>query len=205
MGMSLRNEFRGPLQNETVWYHWVERGVKTIHRGNQNLLVLVSGLDYDVDFRFLKTKPLRVNIGNKLVYETHRYGFTEQQAPLWLNQSVNYMCTNITQEIEDKAGFLFRGKNPAPLFITEFGVDQMGDNMADNYFLTCYLSWLAENDLDWTIWALQGSYYLRDGNHDPEETYGMFNSSWGPLRSPQFHTKLQLIQRRLLSAYSFST
>ncbi|KAL3499288.1 hypothetical protein ACH5RR_038381 [Cinchona calisaya] len=78
----------------------------------------------------------------------------------------------------------------------------MGDNTADNYFLHCYLSWLAENDLDWAIWALQGSYYLRDGKHDPDETYGMFNSSWGPVRSPEFHTKLQLIQRTLIDPSS---
>ncbi|KAL3499287.1 hypothetical protein ACH5RR_038380 [Cinchona calisaya] len=104
MAMSLRNEFRGPLQNKTLWYHWVEKGAKTIHRGNPNLLVLISGLNYDIDFTFLKTKPLRLNIGNKVVYETHRYGFTESQGPFWLNQSVNYMCKMLPKKLRKNQG-----------------------------------------------------------------------------------------------------
>ncbi|XP_071920232.1 glycosyl hydrolase 5 family protein [Coffea arabica] len=202
MAMSLRNELRGPRQNETLWYHWVEEGAKTIHRANPNVLVLVSGLNYDLDFRFLKTKPLKLGIGKKMVYEAHQYAFSDGQDVLWLTKSVNWMCKNMIQDVEDRVGFLFRGRHPAPLFITEFGGEQIGDNTADNYFLTCYISWLAENDLDWALWALQGSYYLRDGKHDPEETYGLFNSSWGPLRNPQFHTKLQLIQRTLIDPRS---
>ncbi|CAI9094203.1 OLC1v1029897C2 [Oldenlandia corymbosa var. corymbosa] len=203
MAMSLRNELRGPLQNQSVWYKYVEKGAKLIHRENPNVLVLISGLDYDIDFTFLKNNPLPLqNLNQKLVYETHRYAFTEGQLDFWTNTSINYMCKNITQEIETKSGFLRSGKDAAPLFITEFGINLSEDDQADSSFVTCLLAWMAQNDLDWAIWAGHGSYYLRDGNQDPEETYGMFDATWKKVRNPDFHTKLQLVLQTLQDPFS---
>ncbi|KAG8375043.1 hypothetical protein BUALT_Bualt10G0058600 [Buddleja alternifolia] len=181
VAMSLRNELRGPLQNETVWRWYMSKGAETIHKANPNSLVLVSGLTYDIDFTFLKKKPLKLNIKNKIVYEFHRYSFSEGQGPIWLNQSLTKACDSVMQETQNKVGFLGEGENAAPLFITEFGINQMGTDRADNLFLACYVSFLAEKDLDWTIWALQGSYYLRDGLHNPDP------SSMGPTYFIMYH------------------
>nr|XP_016503837.1 PREDICTED: uncharacterized protein LOC107821894 [Nicotiana tabacum] len=197
IGISLRNELRGPLQNQSVWYEYVEKGAKTIHRANPNLLLIISGLDYDLDFTFLKEKPLNLNMRNKIVFETHRYSFTEGQANWFLTQPLNKVCDTIKEEIMNKSGFLIKGKNAAPLFVSEFGIDQRGTNQADNLFLGCFLSLLAELDLDWAVWALQGNYYTREGQPGMEEMYGMFNSTWNSLRSPEYHAKLQLIQQKL--------
>ncbi|KAG8375044.1 hypothetical protein BUALT_Bualt10G0058700 [Buddleja alternifolia] len=196
VAMSLRNELRGPLQNETLWYQFIRKGARTIHKANPNVLVIVSGLNYDLDFTFLKERPLKLKFKDKLVYETHRYSFTSGQTKLWLDQPFRKTCESITQEIHTRAGFLAEGENIAPLFVSEFGINQMGDNRADNLFLGCILGYLAEMDLDWSVWALQGSYYLRDGLHGPDETYGMLNSNWSSLRNPDFHQKLQLIQHQ---------
>ncbi|XP_073301211.1 glycosyl hydrolase 5 family protein-like [Primulina huaijiensis] len=202
VAMSMRNELRGPLQNETVWYRYVKDGARTIHRANPNLLVIVSGVHYDLDFSFLKKKPLNLNFQQKIVYETHRYSFTEGQTNLWLNGQLNRVCKSVIQELQNKAGFLVEDGNKAPLFVSEFGINQLGGNRADNVFLGCFLGYLAEMDLDWSIWALQGSYYLRDGLHGPEETYGMLNYNWSSVRSPKFQHKLQLVRRHLQDPYS---
>nr|GMD96621.1 glycosyl hydrolase 5 family protein-like [Ipomoea batatas] len=130
VGMSLRNELRGPLQNVDAWYKYVEKGAKTINNANPNLLR--GGKD-----------------------------------------------------------------DAAPLFVSEFGIDQMGESEADNRHLPCMLSYLADLDLDWSVWALQGSYYLREGQHGPDETYGMFNTNWTALRNPNFHSKLEFLQQKL--------
>ncbi|CAI9094205.1 OLC1v1029899C1 [Oldenlandia corymbosa var. corymbosa] len=202
MGMSLRNELRGPRQDQNVWYKYVKEGTKLIHRENPNVLIVISGLDYDIDFSFLKNNPLNLNLHKKLVYETHRYAFSEGQYGLWSNTSINYMCQNVIQEIEAKSGFLFKGKHAAPLIVTEFGIDLNQNTQTDSSFLTCLLAWMAENDLDWAIWAGHGSYYLRDGNQDPEESYGMFDGTWTKLRNEDFHTKIQLIQQILQVPFS---
>nr|GMD97639.1 glycosyl hydrolase 5 family protein-like isoform X1 [Ipomoea batatas] len=195
VGMSLRNELRGPLQNVDVWYKYVEKGAKTINSANPNLLVIISGLSYDLDFRFLKQRPLKLKtMKKKVVYETHRYAFTEGQSKAWVAGPLNKVCHDITREMEEKEGFLVRGGNP--LFVSEFGINQMGNSEADNRHLPCLLSYLADLDLDWSVWALQGSYYLRDRHHGPDETYGMFTANWTALRNPNFLSKLQFLQQK---------
>nr|GMD98730.1 glycosyl hydrolase 5 family protein-like isoform X2 [Ipomoea batatas] len=200
VGMSLRNELRGPLQNVDAWYKYVEKGAKTINNANPNLLVIISGLSYDLDFRFLKQRPLKLKtMKKKVVYEMHRYSFNEGQSKVWMGGPLNKVCDDITREMEEKAGFLVRGgkDDAAPLFVSEFGIDQMGESEADNRHLPCMLSYLADLDLDWSVWALQGSYYLREGQHGPDETYGMFNTNWTALRNPNFHSKLEFLQQKL--------
>ncbi|KAJ8526971.1 hypothetical protein K7X08_029448 [Anisodus acutangulus] len=60
IGISLRNELRGPFTNQSVWYENVQKGAKTIHRANPNLLIIISGLDYDIDFFLPKGKALEL-------------------------------------------------------------------------------------------------------------------------------------------------
>ncbi|KAI3468671.1 hypothetical protein Pfo_025334 [Paulownia fortunei] len=197
VGMSLRNELRGPLQNVSIWYRNIERGARTINKANPKVLVIVSGLNYDLSFTFLKEKPLKVNFKDKLVYEIHRYAFTAGQTKLWLNQPFTKACEMITQGIHRQAGFLVEGENSAPLFVSEFGIKQVDMNRADSLFLGCFLGYLAEMDLDWSVWALQGSYYFRHGLQGLDETYGMLNYNWSSIRNPDFYQKLQLIQLQI--------
>ncbi|KAH6761019.1 hypothetical protein C2S51_017968 [Perilla frutescens var. frutescens] len=197
VGMSLRNEFRGPLQNTSVWYKYIEEGARTIHKANPKLLVIVSGLQYDLSFDFLKKKPLKKIFKHKLVYEFHQYEFSTGLRYLWLNQPFNKACERITRQIEREAGFLVEGENGVPLFASEFGTKQVEMGRAENLFLGCLLGYLAEKDLDWSVWALQGNYYIRSGARGLDETYGMLNSDWSSIRSPDFHDKLQLIQHKI--------
>nr|KAJ0204966.1 hypothetical protein LSAT_V11C500285610 [Lactuca sativa] len=197
VAMSLRNELRGPRQNANDWYQWVRRGASTIHKVNPNVLVLISGLNYDLDFSPLKSEPLGLDraLPNKIVYETHRYSFTEGQR--WLRQPLNQMCSNVIRDINNRATFLTTGSDPAPLFISEFGVNLMGTRQSDNVFLPCYMAFLAEMDLDWAVWALQGSYYLRQGVQNMDEQYGLLNNDWEGLRNPDFNAKLFLLRQTL--------
>ncbi|PIN07242.1 Cellulase [Handroanthus impetiginosus] len=197
VAMSLRNELRGPLQNVTAWYHYIEKGAKTINKANPNLLIIISGLHYALNLSFLKQKPLKLKFKNKLVYEIHRYSSTAGQKKLWLNQPFTKACEEITQGINREAGFLLEGENDAPIFVSEFGIKQVEVGRADNLFLGCFLGYLAEMDLDWSVWALQGSYYVRNGVRGLDETYGMLNYNWSSVRNPDFHQKLQLIQQKI--------
>ncbi|KAA8520890.1 hypothetical protein F0562_011563 [Nyssa sinensis] len=197
VGMSMRNELRGPSQNENDWYQYMMEGATAIHAKNPNVLVIVSGLVYDTDLSFLKRRPMGSNLNHKLVYEAHWYSFSERPPEKWLVQPLNQVCANATQRFINLAGFLVQGQNPVPLFVSEFGVDQRGVNRADNCFLGCFLALITEMDLDWALWALQGSYYLRDGLIGPDEPYGLLDVNWAHLRNPDFLERLQLIQQTL--------
>lgn len=157
-------------------------GVKRIHKSNPNVLILVSGLSYSLDFTPLKINSLNLEktskLNHKIVYEAHRYAFTMGQAPDFLSKPLNQFCDSVVAEMENRTTFLTKGANAAPLYITEFGVNMLGNNTSDNIFLSCFLAYLAKYDLDWNIWALQGSYYLRDEGQGLEEQYGMFTKNW---------------------------
>ncbi|KAK4844581.1 hypothetical protein QYF36_021953 [Acer negundo] len=184
VGMSLRNELRGPRQNEDDWYNYVPAGATVVHNANPNVLVILSGLNYAIDLSFLKKRSLDPsNWNNKLVYEAH-----------WYPWSVHAdTCADTINVVYDHSLFLQDGDQPIPLFLSEFGFDQTGRTKADNVFINCFLTAAAKYDLSWSLWALQGSYYIRDSKLDYEEVFGVLNADWDTIRNPQFMKALQML------------
>ena len=191
--MDLRNELRGPRQSPNDWYKYMSQGARTIHEHNPNLLVVISGLNFDNDLSFLKNNAIDLNFTNKLVYEAHLYSFSGNQ-DMWNFQPVNRICASVIESLHRQWAFLIGGNNPAPLFISEFGYDMTGGNSADNKFMPCFASFLASVDMDWSLWAFGGSYYYRQGNIGADESYAVLNHDWTGYRDPKFPEKFQLLQ-----------
>lgn len=40
--------------------------------------------------------------------------------------------------------------------------------------------------MEWSYWALQGSYYVRDGQTDVDESFGLVKRDWSDWRNTQF-------------------
>ncbi|KAG1370045.1 glycosyl hydrolase 5 family protein [Cocos nucifera] len=190
VGMSLRNELRGPKQNISLWYRYMQRGAEAVHAANPNLLIILSGLDYDKDLSFLSESQVKLTFTDKVVFELHWYGFSDGGD--WENGNPNEVCGSVVDNMMKKGGFLL--EQGWPLFLSEFGVDQSGRNMADNRFLSCFLSVAAELDLDWALWALQGSYYIREGQLGYDETYGVLGWDWCKARNPSFVNRIAALQ-----------
>ncbi|XP_054778448.1 glycosyl hydrolase 5 family protein-like [Prosopis cineraria] len=156
--MSLRNELHGPRQNQGDWYKYMSHAARAIHKANPQVLVVISGLNYDTELQFLRKKALNL-------------------------------------DIDYRAGFVTTGENAVPLIFTEFGFDQTGGSEEDLKFLTCIQTYLAGRDMDWALWTLQGSYYMREERVDVEDTFGVLDSSWNQLKNPNLTQMLQLLQR----------
>lgn len=200
--MSLRNEIRGFMENANDWNNYVTQGVTTIHKINPEVLVIVSGLNYDNDLRCLKEKPLTVNtLDNKLVFEVHLYSFSGDSESKFVQQPLNKICANIVNGFIDHAGFVMEGSNPFPLFVSEYGYDQREVDDAENRFMSCFTAHLAQKDLDWALWTWQGSYYYREGQAEPAEAFGVLDSSWTQIKNPNFVKKFQLLQTLLQGNY----
>ncbi|KAJ6850939.1 uncharacterized protein M6B38_262355 [Iris pallida] len=198
VGMSMRNELRGPKQNKPAWYENIALGARTIHKANPNVLVIVSGMSFDTDLSFLAQHPLEDHYNRKLVLEAHWYAFSEGKRQEWADRPLTEFCAGAAQRFDARAGFVTRrAKHPVPLFVSEFGVDQRGTSRADNQFLSCFLAFAAERDLDWALWALQGNYYWRNGVEGFEETYGVLDVSWDRPKNPRFRERFGLIQHML--------
>ncbi|KAG6477189.1 hypothetical protein ZIOFF_066441 [Zingiber officinale] len=193
IGMSLRNELRGPRQNVEDWFKYMEMGAEAVHAANNDVLVILSGLSFDIDLGFLSTRQVKVSFSSKskLVFEVHWYSFSDGQA--WGNGNPNDVCGRISGSVTNKAGFLL--DRQFPLFLSEFGIDQRGVNERDNRYFSCALAYAADKDLDWALWTLQGSYYLREGVVELEETYGLLSLNWATVRNPTQLQRVRAIQQ----------
>jgi len=77
VGMSLRNELRGPKQNSGDWERFVTQATSVVHAVNPKVLIIAGGLSYASDFSFLEMSDggdeLVALAPGKLVYEFHWY------------------------------------------------------------------------------------------------------------------------------------
>ncbi|OMO81585.1 hypothetical protein COLO4_23500 [Corchorus olitorius] len=190
VGMSLRNELRGSRQNQNDWYRYMQKGAEAVHSANPNVLIILSGLNYDTELSFIKNRAVNLTFTGKLVFEVHWYGFTDGEA--WLTGNPNQVCGRVAKDVMNRAGYLV--DQGYPLFVSEYGVDQRGTNVNDNRYLNCFLGFAAELDLDWALWTLVGSYYLREGVIGMNEYYGILNWNWCEIRNESFIDRIHALQ-----------
>lgn len=194
--MSLRNEMRAFLLQgangpQDDWYDRVGRAARAVHAAHPDLLVLVGGVQSATDFLHIRTRKMLDATGwrEKLVWEWHAYSFTVTFPDVFSS------CDVVKSQYGLFAGFLLeQGKEyTAPLVLSEFGVGMSGGKAENHYigdkdwsYLKCMVDYSIGNDQDWIVWAIQGSYYVRDKTVDKDETWGMMDKEWKGWRNPDF-------------------
>lgn len=180
---------------------YMQQGAEAVHAAYPDVLIILSGLSYDLDLTFLKNRPVKLSFSGKLVFEIHWYGFTDGQA--WVSGNPNQVCAQVVTNMMRRSGFLL--DQGYPLFVSEFGADLRGTNVNDNRYLNCFLGWAAELDLDWAYWTLVGSYYLREGVVGLNEYYGLYNWNWSEIRNSSFLQRISAIQSPLRGTHHTHT
>lgn len=185
VGISIRNELRAAGgQNANDWYTYVPQGANAIHSANSDLLITIGGVNYATDSSFLYNNPLDTSgWAGKTVWEVHEYP--------WSDSKSTNDCPGFETDIGNNAGFLLEQDKPftGPLWLSEFGLalsggsDSSGLAPSDHAYLDCIVQYMTGNDADWAMWALQGSYYVRDGDINKEETFGVYNADWSAPRN----------------------
>lgn len=199
MSMSLRNELRPMLDNlvvNTEYYNWgtwytnILLGADAIAAANPDVLTFISGLLSDTYLSpalngswllpSVKTfSKYDFAAPNKLVWELHNYDLVTAEA-------VN--CNEL-KDILYKAGFSTLTANSnhttLPLVMTEWGFAQDATTW-EGVYATCLREYLPQQDVGWMIWVVAGSYYIQEGTHDMDESYGMLNHNWTDWRSSVF-------------------
>ncbi|VAH48817.1 hypothetical protein VPH35_029855 [Triticum aestivum] len=193
VGMSLRNELRGPRQNSNDWYKYMQRGAEAVHAANPRVLVILSGLSFDNDLAFLNSRQVSLSFARKAAFEVHWYSFSNGQE--WAAGNPNEVCARIGASVSRRALYLL--DQGWPVFLSEFGVDNRGGNANDNRYYGCAAAVAADLDLDWALWTLQGSYYLRQGVLDLDEVYGVLDRAWSRPRNDTALRRVQPLQRPL--------
>lgn len=191
VGMSLRNELRAHVTQipwaVDTWMDYMPRAGNIVHAANPDVLVIVGALNGGTDLSALRDSTMDISgWPGKNVWEAHMYSYTVTTPNLG-------NCDIEKTEYGGLFGFVLEQDNQSvgPLFLSEFGVgmsggDNSGLNDDDSDYLTCLVGYMEGNDADWAHWAVQGSYYIREGNVDVDETWGALDNSWSDWRNAEF-------------------
>lgn len=198
MSIGLRNEPREPTNNAALhassynwqsWYGYMRQGADAVHRANPDLLIFLAGLNYDtyltpvVQGTALTPGTGRFSFGDfpgyadKLVLELHNY----ETGIGSCGSLTGNLHRNGFEALTDSA----TARNKFPVLLTEFGF-LMDDRTWRGVYASCLASFLPAQKAGWTIWVLAGSYYIRSGTQDFDETWGLLNHDWSAWRSPNY-------------------
>lgn len=121
---------------------------------------------------------------NKLVLELHSYANI-------INEGLAKNCTGLKETLvqggwsglSTAAPGGTKVKNRMPTLMTEFGWGQNDQEWNSNYS-TCIQDFLRDDvRAGWMIWAISGSYYIRECKQDYDEPWGILNHDWSDWRS----------------------
>jgi hypothetical protein len=186
MSIGMRNELRHPLDNASLnsktynwptWYTNMVAAAKVINAANPGILIFFSGLDYDTNLAPIAQgsgsgvtfKKSDFSFANKIVLELHNYETTVGSCSTLQSNMVGEGLSTLTAS----------AANQMPMVITEWGHDQT-DGSYTGVYASCLHSYLPAQHVGWTIWVLAGSYYIRSGTQDYDETWGLY--SFGEVR-----------------------
>ncbi|PHH72869.1 hypothetical protein CDD83_4860 [Cordyceps sp. RAO-2017] len=196
VGLSLRNELRASFSQiafaAETWLSYMSPAARLVHDANPDALIIIGGINGGTDLSPLRTLAM-MDLGpwaHKRVWEAHSYSFTVTTPNFGI-------CSLLKAEYGGLYGFVLEQDKPytGPLFLSEFGVGMTGgprDGLSDKdaRYLTCLVDYMSGNDADWSLWAIQGSYYVRDKVVDMNETWGALDHDWRDWRNPKFKAML---------------
>ncbi|KAG9255183.1 cellulase family protein [Emericellopsis atlantica] len=191
VGMSLRNELRAqviqiPWGGEE-WFEKMPAAARLVHAANPDLLISIGGLDGGNNLGALREQKMPTeDWEGKNVWDAHAYSFTVN-TPNFGNCGIE----------KAQYGFLFgfvladSTEQQGPLWLSEFGVGMTGgpnDGLSDedHAYLECLVEYLENNDADWALWSIAGSYYVREGIIDREDFFAAVDRNWVDWRNDKF-------------------
>ncbi|KAI5205944.1 glycoside hydrolase family 5 protein [Aureobasidium subglaciale EXF-2481] len=188
--MSLRNELRttsnGTGDNWVSWYENMVPAADGINAANPAPLIFFSGLNYDTQ---LATIVNGKDIGNGTTFSLDNYSYKDKivwELHNYANSATN--CNDIKGSLRNQGYNAMEGSasavNKAPVVLTEFGFDQ--NTGSSSVYAQCikeYLTTLPGGPGGWMQWVISGSYYIREGAQDKDETWGLLNHDWSDWRN----------------------
>lgn len=184
VSIGLRNELRFPLNNPAVlatynwatWYDNMIAAADAVHAVDSDILIFFGGINSDLTLNPIPTgddlgfgrRFNKTRYGNKAVLELHKYDNNDISCDFMKA----FLIASGYDALEDNNSTI---KNHMPVVHTEWGYGQTNgsdDGGAQTVYATCIREFLIEQKAGWMVWVLAGSYYIRQGTQDSDETYG---------------------------------
>ncbi|KAL2824264.1 glycoside hydrolase superfamily [Aspergillus cavernicola] len=191
-GVGLRNELRQPATanpnypyNWETWYTEMVSAAEIVNAANPNALIFLSGLNYDTT---LAPIPTAADLGSGTRFRLSDFDFADKLVlELHTYDTGATSCANLSGALWN-GGFKALDTNDAavvnvmPVVLTEFGFNQE-DSTWQSVYATCLRDWIPEQQAGWMVWTISGSYYIRQGTHDYDDTWGILDHTWSDWRN----------------------
>lgn len=199
--MALRNELRRPSGflariigvegDDVAWQQWygnMTEGAAAIHSANPDLLIFFSGLDLSRELRPIFTSSDLTQSESGLLNSTNAFEYADKI----VLEVHDYYFLNPEVGCDEREGILthnalaaINGTDRAyPVVMSEWGYNQQAPSSAETQYASCMAAIFRVKTAGWMIWALGGSYYIRDGIQNYDETYGLLGREWRDWRCP---------------------
>jgi endoglucanase len=203
IGMDLRNEPHGPVcwggdpagcSAANDWPAAATRAGNAVLAINPNLLIIVEGNDrYNNSFtwwggmlRGVASRPVVLNVANRVVYSAHDYGPHLANQP-WFNGSTT--PASLAAIWNQNWGFV-HNQGIAPVWIGEFGTTntaaeiQSSTQGSQGQWFSSMVQYIASKPaMSWAYWAMNGN-----------DSYALFNMNFNAIVSAQKQQLLATIQ-----------
>lgn len=171
-----------------------------VHSAAPDALIFFSGLNYDTDISAIPLglplkgtkgtstadkvayfEPSSFPYADKIVIEVHKYDFEETQES----------CASFESTLLD-AGYVSIDKTNAavkyrlPVVLSEWGFNHDGNYWNTTTYNECLIQFMSKyKPSGWMQWDLSGSYMLREGVQDIDESWGLLSHDWSSVRNQE--------------------
>ncbi|KAE9373559.1 glycoside hydrolase family 5 protein, partial [Stipitochalara longipes BDJ] len=210
--MGLRNELRPALTGApnlqpytwSTWKTYMTAAASAIYSTNPDVLIYFSGLESDFNIEPAVGGSTLLDPGfsfdvasyewaHKLVFEMHEY-----------DENISSSCPiyeTILESFGADATTRTTG-NRGPLVISEWGHDETDASDAwQSAYSQCLTQFMVDRQLGWMLWVLAGSYYIRSGTQDYDETYGLLDHTWSSYRGVNSSAAIKQLVKSTYAAY----
>jgi hypothetical protein len=198
VALDLRNELRTDQhkRNEQIddFMHYIPDAINAILNGNKDLLVFVSGLSYDNDWKFLDEgrnsqawDDVLVDKKASIVFESHIYSWS----PFGTIEP-GESCDHLT--FDEMLGWPV--KNGFPMVLSEIGttIDSFSDPSQDLTWWNCVRDFILEYKQGYAMWLLAGSYYYRAGDMNHPDSFGLLETDFSGYKNQEVIDKNREMQ-----------
>jgi aryl-phospho-beta-D-glucosidase BglC (GH1 family) len=191
VGVDLRNEPRG-LWCTMTWNRWAtaaERAGNHLLAKRPDWLVFVEGTSSSNDLSGVWSRPVVLDVPNRVVYSAHVYGWSgwgTLEGPYWRERR---SYESFAKAMDHNWGYLISA-DIAPVWVGEMGAPHL-PNRGDLHYWNNLVRYLGALDVDFAYWAINP----RKPHGNVSETYSLLKDDWKtPILDYRLRDMVQLMQ-----------
>ncbi|KAG9229058.1 glycoside hydrolase superfamily [Amylocarpus encephaloides] len=209
--IGLRNELRPATTSVSMLlcYKWstyqtyMTAAASAIYAANPSLLIFFSGLESVFNVAPLVAGTTLLDPGFKLDVSTYECKNKFVLELYEYDENISGICPiykGILNTFGGDATTRTIGNAPAPLVISEWGGSMANPNVWNGPYVRCLAEFMIERGLGWAVWVVAGSYYVREGTQDYDESYGLLDHTWSGYRGTRSN---EVIKKLIADTYKY--